>query len=166
MATRRQDGWWYPWTFVGGMAVVIAVNVVLTVLAVSTFPGIETEDHYERGVAYNDALAGARAQAALGWSAEIRYEAAAPAGIAGAYAGQLVAMLNDKRGQPVSGLDVDVRLVRPTHDGFDTQAKLARRGDGAYASAVTLPLPGQWDAHLVARKDGVIYQESHRLFVK
>lgn len=166
MAAQRQSGWWYPWIFVGGMALVIAVNVVLVVLAVTTFPGLDTEDHYERGIAYNEALAGAREQTALGWSADIRYEGGGAAAASGAHVGQLVVTLRDKLGNPLTGLDVDVRLVRPTHDGFDTRATLIRRGDGAYASPLSLPLAGQWDAYLVARKNGTTFQESHRLFVK
>ena len=51
MARPRQPGWWYPWIFVGGMLVVIAVNGVLITMAVSTFSGIETEEHYRKGLA-------------------------------------------------------------------------------------------------------------------
>lgn len=171
MGKTRQRGWWYPWIFVGGMGIVIVVNAVLIFLAVSTFPGFETRDHYERGLAYNDALEATRAQAALGWSSEIRFEASAAQQTGpterseGPQQGILVAILKDRSGAPLSDLNVRVRLVRPTHDGFDMETTMMRRGDGSYASAIELPLPGQWDAELVAYNADSVFQESQRLFV-
>ena len=51
MRRARADGWWYPWIFVFGMLVVIAVNIVLITSAIDTFPGLDTEDAYQKGLA-------------------------------------------------------------------------------------------------------------------
>ena len=61
MAGARPRGWWYPWIFVGAMAVVVVVNGILAWLAVGTWTGIETEDHYRKGLAYNENLAAEQA---------------------------------------------------------------------------------------------------------
>ncbi|HOT83126.1 MAG TPA: FixH family protein, partial [Candidatus Defluviicoccus seviourii] len=51
-ASGRPPGWWYPWIFVGGMLIVVAVNAVMAIVAVGTFSGLETTDHYRKGLAY------------------------------------------------------------------------------------------------------------------
>jgi nitrogen fixation protein FixH len=171
MRKTRQRGWWYPWIFVGGMGIVIVVNAVLLFLAISTFPGFETRDHYERGLAYNDALEGTRAQAALGWSSDIRFEASTANETEsverseGPQQGVLVAIVTDRSGARLQDLEVRIRLVRPTHDGFDMETTMTHRGNGSYASAIDLPLPGQWDAELIARNEDAVFQEVRRLFV-
>ena len=71
------DGW-IPMIFVGGFLVIAAVNGVMIWLAVDTFTGIATERHYEKGLAYNQALAAAEVQAALGWTAETAFEGSGP----------------------------------------------------------------------------------------
>ncbi|QLH39782.1 MAG: FixH family protein [Defluviicoccus sp.] len=73
MAQRRPQGWWYPWTFVVGMLVVVAVNVVLITYAIGTFPGLDTEDAYRKGITYNQTLAAAHEQEARGWQADIQF---------------------------------------------------------------------------------------------
>ena len=73
VARQRADGWWYPWTFVAGMLVVIAVNIALVIYAVGTFPGLETDDAYRKGLAYNKTLAAARAQEARAGRVDVRY---------------------------------------------------------------------------------------------
>jgi len=96
---RRAPGWWYPWTFVGGMLLVIVVNGVMISYALGTFPGLSTEDAYRRGLAYNQTIAAADA------------------------------------------------------------------GQGRYATELELPMPGQWDARLLARRGDAEYQLSRRIIV-
>ncbi|MCW8952841.1 MAG: FixH family protein, partial [Rhodospirillales bacterium] len=52
-ANNRKPGWWYPWIFVGGMTIVVIVNGIMIYFALSTFTGLETRNHYEKGLAYN-----------------------------------------------------------------------------------------------------------------
>lgn len=167
MARPRADGWWYPWTFVGGMLLVIAVNVVLVAYAIGTFPGLETEDAYRKGIAYNDTLASARAQEARGWSIDVRYAPRAAAEPAGAVrAGELVITLVDKVGEPIGGLDVSAALVRPTHAGLDTRVALAPRSLGEYRAETLLPLAGQWDVRVSARRGDEDFQATRRIIVQ
>jgi len=163
MARPRQPGWWYPWIFVGGMLVVIAVNGVLITLAVSTFSGLETEEHYRKGLAYNQALAAAEAQERRGWQMALTFTPESSAD--GKRQGDLAVTFVGKDGRPLENLEVEAVLRRPAREGFDVAVVLDQRSGGVYGAAVSLPLPGQWEAHVHAYRDGDNFQESRRLSV-
>lgn len=164
MAGTRARGWWYPWIFVGAMAVVVVVNGILAWLAVDTWSGIETEDHYRKGLAYDDNLAAAKAQDRLGWSVDLALMPKA-GGIGDARALELAVTFTGADGRPVDGLDVAVEFFRPTHEGFDVTARLGGRGGGTYAAPVTLPLAGQWQARVLARRGDDTFQNVRRIVV-
>lgn len=163
MAQSRQPGWWYPWIFVGGMLVVIVVNGVLLLYAVGTFSGIETTDHYRKGLAYNRAIAAARAQEERGWQMNLSFSPDPQTG--SPQHGELVVGFTDREGQPLRNLIVEATLFRPTHEGFDQTVSLDHRGDGTYATSVMVPLAGQWEARVRARQDGNQFQKSRRIHV-
>lgn len=156
---QRSPGWWYPWIFVGGMAVVVVVNVVMMTLAVKTFPGLETKDAYQKGLEHNKALAKARQQAERGWKVELDFpaETGKPA--------DLAVTFRDKQGQPVEGLTVEADFVRPTVAGYDFRVKLEPRGNGTYAARATMPLVGQWHLNLVAGRGEETYEDSRKIQV-
>ena len=163
MSKARQPGWWYPWIFVGGMLVVIAVNGVLATLAIGTWPGLETEDHYRKGLAYNQTLAAVKAQEQRGWRMDLAF-APEPAAD-GRRRGDLAVTFVGKDGRPLGNLDAEAVLRRPTREGVDVAVDLENRGGGVYGTTVSLPLPGQWEAHIHAHRGGDNYQESRRLSV-
>jgi nitrogen fixation protein FixH len=162
---RRPDGWWYPWIFVGGMLLVIAVNMVLVTKAIDTFPGLETEDHYRKGLAYNTNLAAARAQSERGWRAVIAFAADPAAAAEGRHQGTLTVRLTDRDGAPLSALTVSAVLTRPTQGGHDFEVPLTGVGEGLYRAALTLPLRGQWEARILAAGGDSRFQDTHRLLV-
>jgi len=164
MAGARPRGWWYPWIFVGAMAVVVVVNGVLAWLAVSTWTGIETEDHYSKGLAYNENLAAERAQAQLGWTVDLALMPKAEASTESRAFEVAVTFAAADR-QPLDGLEVEIQFVRPTHEGFDVAARLDGRGKGVYAAPVTLPLAGQWQARVLARRGDDTFQNVRRIVV-
>ncbi len=163
--TRKPRGRWYPYIFVGGFGVILAVNLVLLYFAVSTFSGLHVDDAYERGITYNDALAAARAQQELGWTAEVTMEAAGAAAGPESRTATLVVRVHDAHGRPLEGLDVRARLRRPTAQGFDSQHFLPHAGDGRYGATVDLPVPGQWQVDVVAFAGEVAYQTSERVVI-
>lgn len=162
----RQPGWWYPWIFVGGMLIVIAVNAVLVILAVGTFSGLETTDHYRKGLAYQDALDAAAKQAERGWSVQLDFQPR-PAGGAsdGRRGGELALVFVDRNGAPLEQLAVEAQLTRPTQSGFDQTVILDSEGGGRYRTSIVFPLPGQWNLRILARADDARFQSTHRLFV-
>ena len=159
---RRADGWWYPWIFVVGMLVVIAANGVLITCAIATFPGLESDDAYREGLAYNTTLAAARAQQERGWQAQVGF---APGMKSAGHGGDLTVAFLDRDGQPMRDLDVVAVLIRPTNRGSDVSVELDHRGQGVYGAAVALPLPGQWDARIVAHRGTDDFQQTRRIFV-
>ena len=162
----RQPGWWYPWIFVGGMLIVIAVNAVLVLFAVGTFSGLETTEHYRKGLAYQGALDAAARQAERGWSVQVDFQPR-PAGGAsdGQSRGELALVFVDRNGVPLERLEVEAQLIRPTQSGFDQTVPLDSEGGGRYRTSIMFPMPGQWDLRILAREGDARFQSTHRLFV-
>ncbi|OHC76257.1 MAG: hypothetical protein A3G18_06290 [Rhodospirillales bacterium RIFCSPLOWO2_12_FULL_58_28] len=140
MTEIREKGWWYPWIFVGFMGFVVAVNMLLLFLAVSTFSGLDTERAFEKGIDYNKALAGAGAQAGLGWSVAFAFRPERDA----TRRGKIAVSAKDRDGQALYDLTVKAFLIRPTSQGSDMSVDLENLGNGDYAAAVSPPLPGRW----------------------
>ncbi len=157
-ATRRSR--WIPWTFVGGFGVVIAVNLVLVVFALTSWSGLETEQAYQKGLAHNQTLDAISSQVARGWRGTLAF-APREAG-----SGQLMFTLVDAAGDPVDGLDVTARLIRPTHEGFDKAIILRALGAGRYEAMLDLPLDGQWRVEIEASGRGAPYVMSGRIMVR
>jgi nitrogen fixation protein FixH len=149
-----------PMLFIAAFLVVIAVNGALIFFAEDTFSGLETDNAYERGLEYNQALAGEAAQERLGWHAEAAISEGADA------QRTLHVRLTDRDNKALEGLALEAYLVRPSNAGMDLTMALQSAGNGAYAAAFTLPAPGQWELRLVARRDETAWQHSQRLFVK
>lgn len=188
MAKARPRGWWYPWLFVAGMLIVVAVNAVLLTLAIGTFPGLTTEDAYRKGLAYNRTLAAADAQAARGWVLELTMPAATGVGVrggdgsdggdgseaaatiesdaAGGRTVDLVARLVDAAGQPLNGLVVRVDLERPLGGVGIAGIALTGTGDGVYRTTLALADAGQWVVRLHARRGDDTFQESRRFVIR
>ncbi|MFL1463193.1 FixH family protein [Roseococcus sp. DSY-14] len=142
MSQRKSN--WIPWVFVGGMAVVIAVNAVLITSAVTTFTGTTVGRSYDRGRAYNHVLEEAARQDALGWTAQVTQPRAEA----------LLVTVTDRAGAPIPGL-LEGELLRPLDGERVPLAPVA--GPGRFS----VPLPeglraGQWElrARLVAPDQG------------
>lgn len=164
MAKPRQRGWWYPWIFVGFMLVVVAVNAIMATLAVRTFPGLQTEDAYNKGLRYNDTIAAGGEQARRGWRISLGIKPL-PAAAEGARGAEVTVAFVDRNDQPLDRLEVDAVLHRPAVAGFDRSLSLEPRGGGVYAGVVSLPFAGQWDARITARRDADTFQTTQRLYV-
>lgn len=161
MAEARKPGWWYPYIFVAGFGVVVAVNGALAYFATSTFTGLWTQGAYDKGVAYNRNLAAAEAQQRLGWTVEMKVD---PVGGDTPRARIAVSYL-DRDGRPVEGLDVTAEFKRPTVAGHDFEAPLAAGGAGRYGTEIDLPLPGVWDLKVVALGTEHTHQHAQRFVI-
>lgn len=154
MNKERKPGWWYPYIFVAAFAVVVVVNGVLIFTATSTFSGLETENHYEKGLAYNKDIALARQQAALGWKVEAKIEPAADQPASGKLKVAVEAGFKDKDGRSIDNLTVRALFVRPTQAGHDVSVPMAAKGNGQYVTHTELDFHGLWDLHVVAIGEG------------
>jgi len=153
----RQRSWWIPWTFVGGFAVVLAVNLIMVFFAFDSWTGIDRANAYKDGLAYNDTLAAEERQRALGWTGDIAVTEA------GDGRAQVRLTLADDDGTPMNRADVMVRFHRPTHGGADFQTALGWLGDGSYGAEVDLPMRGLWEVHVIAETRGSRWREAVRV---
>lgn len=137
---------------VSAFAVIIGVNVLLAVKAVSTFPGLEVENSYVAGQDFNERKA---AQEALGWSVQPGYDK-----------GRMTLAFTGHDGQPVVAVQaLQVLVGRTTEAKDDTYPAFARDGD---VYAADLPLgKGKWMVKVTAKAaDGTLFEHRSELFVK
>ena len=126
---------WIPWAFAGGMGLVVVVNLVLVYFAVSTFTGVTVPRSYERGRGYDQVLAEAARQDALGWKAEVSLGD-----------GALRVQVSDRDGRPVYGRIQGV-LLRPL-EGTEIDLAFVPAGSGRWIAEAEPPRRGQWEARL------------------
>jgi nitrogen fixation protein FixH len=160
---QRPAGWWYPRVFIAGMLVVVAANAVLVYFALSTWSGLETTNHYRKGLAYNEALAATQRQQDRGWKMRLEFRPLATDTTE--RRGVLRATFSDRDNRPLADLAVEAEVVRPTHEGHDLSLSLRHQGTGVYAAEVVLPLPGQWDARVHASRRDEWFQAKQRLYL-
>ena len=152
---------WIPWMIVGFFAVFMLLDAVFVYLAMSSHRGVVTEKAYEKGLAYNETVAAADAQQALGWQGEI-----AVAGRSGVEEPATIGfILRDAKGALRSGAEVQAKLIRPTQAGYDRVLLLEETEPGHYIGNVHIPLAGQWDIRVAATWQGRQYQQRRRVVI-
>jgi len=164
MAATRERGWWYPYIFVGCFVVVVAVNAALAYFATSTFTGLETDGAYQKGLAYNENIALAKAQEAMGWTVETKVTPG-PIDTSGVKA-DIVVSYRDRDGRPVEGMEVKADIIRPTAKGLDQHVVLSPLGNGTYGGTYQLPAKGVWDMDIAAVGAGVSYEHAQRFVIR
>ena len=150
---------WIPWYFVMFFLVVALVNAVMVTLAIRTLPGVVSEHPYEEGLAYNQTIAAAERQAALGFKGTMVFREEAR------QRGAIRFSLHDKAGKPVTATRVTVSISRPTQAGHDQSLAMLPAGEGTYSADITFPMPGQWEARVFAYTAQGDYQQSGRIIV-
>ncbi|MEM7044954.1 MAG: FixH family protein [Pseudomonadota bacterium] len=154
-----RPGRWIPWVFVGLFGIVLIANGTMITVAITTFTGMETVSAYKKGVDYNERLAAAAKQEALGWKASLDAKADD--------AGRMVITfaLDDRGGAPVAAADVLAKVDRPLQDGLDQMVVFDEIESGRYRAAIDLPLEGQWEVQIDAVARGDRYQFTERIMV-
>lgn len=144
----------------GMFGVVILVNGVFAYFALTTHPGEITGNAYNKGRLYNATLADMARQQASGWRSELAFVPQ------GKRAGTVTFHLTQSDGQPAVGLDVEALIRRPANNAHDRVIKLLAIRPGVYRAALSVPLSGNWDIHLTARRDRQqLYRLEHRLWM-
>jgi len=119
--------------------VVISVDVVFAVLAYRTFSGQSAKNPYEAGLLYNQTLEARRAEARLGWKAQI-----ATSG------DELAITLLDAEGRPLDDLSLHATLTRPATEAGRLTISPRPVGQGQYVADIA-GLAGAWDVAATAR---------------
>jgi nitrogen fixation protein FixH len=143
--------------FLGFFAAVFIMNGALIYAAITTHAGLVANEPYRKGLHYNERIAADERQARLGWTDTL--EATRNGG--------LTLVLKDSGGQPVTSLQVEIVLGRPTTNRQDRRIALSEIAPGRY-TAQTGPLaPGSWLIALEARADAgePVYRKRRRLWL-
>jgi len=145
------------WYLIAAFSTVLVANGFLVYYAANTWTGLETEQHYAKGLAYNTNLEGAKRQQELGWSANLGVS------FKDDFSGFATVGFTDKASKPLNDLSVRVLATRPTHEGYDREFPMTSSGDGVYRGNFTLPLKGQWDFRILARRGDDDFQRVERI---
>jgi nitrogen fixation protein FixH len=133
---------------IGAFGIIIAVNLVLAVFAVRSFPGLEVQNSYVASQNFNEELA---AQLALGWEVEASYEG-------GQEGGLLILSFTGAEGRPAEVAGLAATLGRATHVRDDITPDFAQHR-GTFTAPVALA-PGNWNIRLVATApDGTEFRQ-------
>src|SRR5688572_466712 len=148
--------------FVAFFGVIFAVNGVFLYMALSTHTGLVAQEPYRKGLHYNDRIAAAERQEALGWTSDVRL---APEN------GALTLALTSASGLPVSGLKISGAIGRPSTAQHDTKLALFETAPGRYAAEVGAREPGDWLLTLEAARVSdagrdIVYRLRRRLWLK
>ncbi len=163
MAKTRKSGWWYPYIFVAAFMVVLVANGIMIYSATSTFTGLETENHYEKGNAYNTNIAMTRRQAELGWQVEAKVDPVADSSMGARRLVAVEASFKTKDGASLDGMAVRALFIRPVQPGHDVSIPLVSKGNGLYAARAELDFHGVWDLRVVAIAEKDSYQLAQRI---
>jgi nitrogen fixation protein FixH len=124
---------------------IIAANTVFITLAVKSFPGEQEKKSYLQGLAFNDHLKAQKAQAALGWTAEI-----ASTKLADARA-ELDLYFASSTATPIVNLEVTGLLARLADDDNDHSITFEQVTAGRYRAIVDGVEPGVWRLDATAK---------------
>lgn len=148
-----------PYYFVAFFLVVFSANGIMIYTALSSWTGLETKNHYIKGLSYNDNLDGAAAMKALGWEKSLEIVPITN------MMGKIVIRIQDKSGDALTNANVMVTAIRPTHHGYDQTVSLQEVSSGQYEAPLEFPLFGQWDLRQEIRHNGKSFQQVDRILI-
>lgn len=160
-AERKITGRTVLFWMIGFFTVIFIANAIFLHLAWKSFPGVVTETAYEDGLAYNDAIAASREQAARDWSVSGEIERA------GAEAARVAVVAKDADGAPLSGLTVTATLQRPASPEAPVVVVLSEGETGRYQAMVNDLAAGNWilDLEALGGREGETFKSRNRVFL-
>lgn len=124
--------------------VIIAVNMVMAVKAVSSFPGLEVPNSYVASQGFERERA---AQSALGWTVTPAYDGR-----------ELTLAIRDVHGLPAPVASLEVTVGRPTHQRADRRPEFTYL-NGVFHAPMSLDR-GIWNIHVIATAaDGTEFRQ-------
>jgi nitrogen fixation protein FixH len=158
-AQREITGRMVLFCLVGFFAVVAGINALMTVLAVSTFGGVETESSYKAGLAFSRELSASRAQDARRWRVQATMTPQSERQ-------RIELVTQDADGRPLIGISAVARLSHPTDRRADIAVDLREASPGRYIGTAT-PSDGQWDLIVELARDGErLFRSKNRMVIK
>lgn len=145
--------------FVGFFLIVFLANGILTYYALETWPGLQTENSYVKGLNYNQEINHAADQKNSDWQITITEK---PTQITnGRFEINIIRPLESLPPSMVS-----VSFIRAVQEGYDQEIILNHISNGRYAAPVNLPLSGQWNILIVVKsQNNFIYKIKDQVLV-
>jgi len=140
--------------------VVGAVNAVMIRAATSTFSGVETENAYQAGLAFNRQLAAVAEQEARHWQVNAEVVRQSPG------RAELIVRIRDRSNAPVTDIDLAARLMHPADARRDHSVALTGIGAGTFSGEIDAE-PGQWDLNIdIGRSGETLFRSKSRLTLR
>lgn len=136
-----------PWVlaWIALVVIVLAVNITMITLAVTTNPGLVDKDYYEKGRTFErNVQKQIAARNALGWSGRLDTSGVPQRGQPTAMRFSVV----DDKGLPISNLKITLISYRPSDVSADFNSDMKELSPGVYEATVTYPLKGLWELTL------------------
>ncbi len=140
-------------SFILFFGMIVGVNSVFIYYALDSHPGVITENPYEKGLKFDEAINKAKNQPKI--ENTITYEG-----------GVLAWVLKDVDNTPLEDAKTSVKMVRPVDDGNDRKFILNYVGNGRYEAALDLQHKGSWLAHLKAQWDNKEFQTQKSIIIR
>jgi nitrogen fixation protein FixH len=129
----------------GFFGTILAMNVFMVRVALSSFSGVETESSYKAGLAFKKDLAAAQAQEERRWAVDADLQKESD--------GTMVTVtVRDPESRPLTGLVTTARLSHPTDKRNDVTLDLSEVAPGRF-QGLAATFQGQWDLVIEIRRD-------------
>jgi nitrogen fixation protein FixH len=145
----------YPYALAAFLGVVMLVNFGMAWTALRTFPGVATADVFDHSNSYDQVLAAATREAALGWSMQAELDQGRP-----------VVVLAGPDGQPLTGARIAGHAKRALGADDTVDLTFQPTTPGRFVAGQALAGPAQWDLLLVASRDGRSLHATRRVVIK
>ncbi|HEY7665295.1 MAG TPA: FixH family protein [Xanthobacteraceae bacterium] len=140
-------------------AAVTAVNAIMIAAAVSTFGGVDTDNAYQAGLAFDREAAAARAQDALHWRVQAKVSPREGVTL-------IEVVANDAADRPLTGLQASARLAHPADRRADHAVRLEQTAPGRFAGT-TEAAAGQWTLEIeLLRAGSRVFRSDNRVFLR
>lgn len=150
--TATDRGRYIPWLIFLFFVFLTIVLGGFVMLSIDRYPGMTTENAYEKGLAYNTVIAKDRAQKDLGWAGNIfkRND-------------KIVLEVRERDGALLSGAEVHIWFYRPSDQNLDRRFLMEEKNAGVYETYVGDFQKGLWDIRARVSKGEKSMQLSERI---
>jgi nitrogen fixation protein FixH len=156
--------WRNPWVigWISLVAIVLLVNITMITLAITTNPGLVSEDYYERGRDFEKTVTTKiAARNALAWTITTDFPINPIVNRSEKYRFNVV----DRNAVPVNGGHVIASVYRPADASADFQVEMNEIFPGVYGGDINFPLKGRWEVTVSLQRGDDVYDFSRRVSV-
>lgn len=155
---RKTEPW--PWLLVALFTIFFVALGILIHLSLKSWNGTVIEEHYTKGLNFNQIVAVQKEQDALGW--QTRWQAQ---GLMAGRPGTLTWILQDRAGNPIAGAYIKGRLHHVINERWDRDLMFQETAPGRYEARMVPAQEGAWEVRLDAQAGEVAYRQVERITV-